>query len=204
MLKYGGERKVGVVTKIVLLNFKVSLLVAILGGTLTWASCGPKAPYSDIKTDRTGGLAGQGNRAGQSASTMPNTPATPIEPPAFFDPASGQIKDLPMYPGSKRETMQFGPISGYENLTTRFRTGANFDAVTKYFDQVATRMGWTVVANNRGTDNYSWQLSKGVDDLAQVSVAKGNGNNNVYITVSRSRKQAGPEPQASTKPQGDK
>jgi hypothetical protein len=106
------------------------------------------------------------------SSPAPGASAAAGPTPAYFDPKTGQIKNLPLYPGAKVRRVQYGPINGTPQVSLAALSTAPFEKVTAFYDKVVKDNGWTVDDSGRGENSYSWQLSRGQTDRAAIRVDK--------------------------------
>jgi hypothetical protein len=164
------------------LGFVVMITCGLLPG------CRHTPSYSDIKVDKSGSLANSnaarpeaegstdsGNPLAMipQASPVPDASAGPgPAPPSFLDPKTGQIRNLPLYPGARVRNVQFGPINGTPQVTVQAFVRAPFERVTAFYDQAVKENGWTIDDNSRDADSYVWQLSRGQTDHAAIRVDK--------------------------------
>jgi len=152
------------------------------------AACRHSPSYSDIKVDKDGSLANSnaarpqpepsveaanplvplpGSSAGVDPSASPSGTA-----PSFLDTKTGQIKNLPLYPGAKVRGLQFGPMNGTTQATLQALTRAPFEKVTAFYDQVIRENGWIIDDSSREPNSYTWQLRRGQSDRAAIRVDK--------------------------------
>jgi len=154
-------------------------------------ACHHNPSYNDIKLEKAGSLANaNGGRpeAGSSSplEAAPNSPLVPVPDPsqapgssafsgptpAYFDPKTGQIKNLPLFPGAKVRKLQYGPINGTPQVSLAAMSTAPFEKVTAFYDKAVKDNGWSIDDNSRGEKTYSWQLSRGQTDRAAIRVDK--------------------------------
>lgn len=168
------------------LRRSVHAIVVFVLFTVSMSACGKKASYSDIKVDSNGSLAGQPTPAQRTMpSVAPGEQGNGVKTPDFYDTSTGQIKDIPMFPGAKRDNFQFGPVSGYQTVMIRAKTRAPFDTITKFYDEELKKHGWSITENNRSKENFSWTLSRGDSTTANVVVSNDTLNNQIYILINR-------------------
>jgi hypothetical protein len=106
-----------------------------------------------------------------SSDSSQASPA-PGPTPSYFDPKTGQIRNLPLFPGAKVRKIQYGPINGTPQVTLQAMTRAPFEKVTAYYDKVVKDNGWAIDDSGPGENSYSWQLSRGQTDRAAIRVDK--------------------------------
>ncbi|HUK91926.1 MAG TPA: hypothetical protein VLZ81_16100 [Blastocatellia bacterium] len=200
--------KFGTVSGLLLLTISLALALAASTG------CQRKPSYSDIKVNQSGGLANQNSSssnniaaalAAGSQTPVPGSSAAQANAsphgaviPAFFDQKTGQIKDLPMIPHSRVESMQYGPSGGFMTMSMQAKTVEPFDKITAFYDSAIKSAGWRIVTNDRNTDEFTWRLVKGDDDGATVQVAKGPKPGVTFVSIIRLNHL--PEPKSSPTP----
>jgi hypothetical protein len=188
----------------------IVLTAALLSG------CGPRKPaYSDMKTDKDGRAVGQENNnqsgAGENtakADSPPDTTAQPPQPtatqppqpvqappkiPAFFDMATGQIKDVPSYPNAVRTNVQYGPIEGHDTALLVLQTRDQIEKIAAFYDKAAKTAGWTVVNQVKDTGFYKIEIKKGDRDEARIQAMRDERTGMVSIGLSRITKQPQPK-----------
>jgi hypothetical protein len=90
--------------------------------------------------------------------------------PSYLDQKTGQIKNLPLYPGASARGLQYGPINGTSQVTVQARTRAPFEKVTAFYDRVVKENGWIIDDNSREQNSYVWQLRRSEGDRAAIRV----------------------------------
>ena len=185
-----------------LIQMKLSLYFAVGLALLLNAACGHKPSYSQIDTDQAGKASNQ-NAAASSVATKPSqlpdsqppetspqaapTQAAGVAPPSFFDSRTGQIKDLPSYPGSRRVRIGFGPVSGFESMGLLLSSRDPFDKVVAFYEQAIKSNGWTVVENSRADNTCQWTLSKEAGQGVVQVTTQPQGRPVVYVTLQRAK-----------------
>jgi len=106
------------------------------------------------------------------SSQASGDPAVAAATPAYFDPKTGQIRNLPLFPGAKVRKVQYGPINGTPQVTLAALSAAPFDKITAFYDKVVKDNGWTIDDSGRGENSCTWQLSRGRTDRAAIRVDK--------------------------------
>src|SRR5262249_27374853 len=106
------------------------------------------------------------------SSPSPDPSASPAATPSYFDQKTGQIRNLPLYPRAKVMSVQYGPINGAPQVMLQAMCREPFEKVTAFYEAVIKDNGWIVDDNSRGTDSYTWQLSRGRTDRAAIRVDK--------------------------------
>jgi len=164
------------------------------------ASCSRTPSYSDIKVEKGGSLANANTARPQTApstepadplapvpgsspavpasslmpvpgsSAWPDPSASPAATPAYLDQKTGQIRNLPLYPRAKVMGVQYGPIGGIPQVTLQAMCRGPFEKVTAFYEKVIKDNGWIVDDNSRGSNSYTWQLSRGQTDRAAIRV----------------------------------
>ena len=109
---------------------------------------------------------------------------SPTGTPAYLDPKTGRIKDLPLYPHAKVMGLQYGPIGGVSQVTLQAMIREPFEKVTAFYDKAVKDNGWTIDDNSRGVNSYTWQLSRGATDRAAIRIDK-NEIGRVSISLAR-------------------
>jgi hypothetical protein len=173
------------------------------------AGCGHKPSYSEIDSNQSGKAANQSSPApggpekptalpGEPAHLPETAPASapgeqkPVPLPAFFDSATGQIKDLPGYPRARRTNIQFGPLNGYDTMLITLTTRDPFDKVVAFYDQAVKSNGWTIVENSRDPNKYQWTLLK-ESGQGMIVIAKEEQRPLVYVTLDRVKSSSPPK-----------
>jgi len=172
------------------------------------AGCGHKPSYSEIEPDNSGKAANQ-NSSPSNGADKPADPAgaaarlaetapepenqqKPILPPPFYDSATGQIKDLPSYPGARRTNIQYGPVNGFDTMLLRMRSKDPFEKVVAFYDQAVKKNGWTIVDNSRDPNKYQWTLLK-ESGQGMIVIAKEEQRPLVYVTLDRVKSSGPPK-----------
>ena len=106
------------------------------------------------------------------SSQSSGDPAVAAATPSYFDQKTGQIRNLPLFPGAKVRKVQYGPINGTPQVTLAALSTAPFDKITAFYDKVVKDNGWTIDDSGRGENSWTWQLSRGQTDRAAIRVDK--------------------------------
>lgn len=191
------------------LFFVILILIAVFS-----MACGPSTEYSDVKTDNRNGAyrtLPPADNAGQTPDQTASQPAQPVtpptvptpeqapatqtakKPPAFLDEKTGQIKDLPDYPESRRTNAQVGPVNDVSTAMFISETKDGMEAIGKFYDQVAKKEGWHVVIRILESDNYKLELQKGELDEGLVQARRDTQTGITTIVVSRIEKSPQPK-----------
>jgi hypothetical protein len=183
------------------MNKRVTVLCLVLAGIATGA-CKHKPAYSDIDANANRPASNQNQNAeaqpnaaqpsaGESqASPPPATPPEAPKPPAFkrprfLDEVSGEIKDLPGYPGAYRATGRIGP-SGEANMASFvLQSSDSMDKIVAFYERVIKANRWTVLNKVIDQEASEWRLSKGQDESAKVEVKKDQQTGRMTILVVR-------------------
>ena len=130
---------------------------------------------------------------GQSPENKP-VPPGPIKPASFWNPITGEIKDLPSYPGGARMNVQYGPLNGVDSAFILLSTGDPIEKIAAYYDKSAKSAGWTVAERMSDSEMYKLKLKKGDLNEALIQVEKDVQNGSRRIMLSRLEK---PKPAAN-------
>ena len=185
---------------------KFFLISITLLAVFTLAACGRKtSEYQDQGTQAVNrntspppdaapaDSAAQQPTAEQASANKPVQTA-PVKPASFWNQTTGEIKDLPSYPGGARMNMQYGPINGVDSAMIMMITVDPLEKVASYYDKSVKSAGWTVAERMIDPGIYKVKLKKGDLDEALVQVEKDAQTGNQRITISRLEK---PKPPAS-------
>ena len=130
-----------------------------------------------------------------SAQAPENKPAPPppIKTASFWNPNTGEIKDLPSYPGGARMNVQYGPVNGVDSAFIMLTTGDTVEKIAAYYDKSVKSAGWKVTERMSDSELYKVKLKKGDLDEALVQVEKDAQTGARRILLSRLEK---PKPPA--------
>jgi len=166
-----------------LFRFCVGLILM----ALCFSACRHKPAYSDIDPEA---IKNQNrNTASQPAAAPTSGEARPpVKRPSFVGAENTLIRDLPDYPHGRRTNLVMGPNQGQNVLTILLTTADSMDSVIPFYDQVVKKNGWTVVSRVVDQELSEWNLRKGENDLARVTVKKEPQTQRLLIDVYRSEK----------------
>src|SRR5262249_40420007 len=111
----------------------------------------------------------------------PSPEASASRTPNFLDPRTAQIRNLPLYPGARAMSVQYGPIGGITQITLQASTRAAFEDVTAFYDKVVKDNGWTIDDNSRDTNSYTWQLTRGRTEHGAIRVDREQDRVNISL-----------------------
>ena len=111
-----------------------------------------------------------------------------IQMPAFFDANTGQIKDLPTYPKSKRSTMQISTANDTPTVIIVYQLYGTAEEAAAFYEKQIKANGWTVITSSKTPDYYDWQLKKGERDQAAVNIRR-DAQQPAYLILSVNRNQ---------------
>jgi hypothetical protein len=131
--------------------------------------------------------------AAQSPETKPPQPAAAMKA-SFWNPKTGEIKDLPTYPGGARMNVQYGPINGVDSAFILLTTADPVEKIAAFYDKSVKSAGWTVAERMSDSELYKVKLKKGDLNEALVQVEKDIQTGNRRILLSRLEK---PKPPAN-------
>jgi len=162
------------------------ILITVFGVA---SGCAHKPAYSNINTDRPRAVENSNASDTPAPASDPITAATPsnatdggqaaaaseptrVKPPAFMDPATGGVKDLPNYPKSHRINFMYGPMGGNDTMSIVLRSKDSMDAIASFYDDAVKKNGWTVTDKTRDPELSEWNVKKGDRDTGRVRVLK--------------------------------
>lgn len=180
------------------MNKEVKLVWLLAVGMLLVSVACRKPAYSEIDTNRSRASQNQ-NAAGQAGAAQITADQTPeagaaqpppqaFKRPTFLDAVTGDIKDLPAYPGANKISVQFGPMQGSNFASFVLQTGDPMDKITAYYERIIKSNNWTVTDKTIDPELSEWALKKGENDSASVKVKKDPQSGRMNIVIVRGEK----------------
>jgi hypothetical protein len=112
--------------------------------------------------------------------------------PAFLDMQTGEVKDLPSYPKSQRETIQYGPLPDEAEMASLVLSASgSMDSIAAFYDKSIKSNGWEVTVRNRDPEFSEWKVKKGDRDEGQVTVKRDPVKGGLVIQIVRTTKAVG-------------
>jgi len=129
------------------------------------------------------------------AETKPAQPAA-IKPPPFLNLTTGEIDDLPSYPGGSRMSVQYGPVNGMDAGFIMLTTNAPVDQIAAFYEKTVKSQGWSVSNRLADPEIYRLTLKKDAFNEAIVQVEKDpqSGNRRIVLTRLQKPKQPAEQP----------
>ncbi|MCI0486659.1 MAG: hypothetical protein L0229_08675 [Blastocatellia bacterium] len=171
------------------------LLLAALMVTVSVA-CRQKPAYSDMELGPSpGNDQSNANQAAPPSNANANAPGAAAQNsnsqsarsklPSFMDERTGEIKDLPSYPGSYRTNAQYGPDRGINRAFVALQTSDSVDRIAAFYNDAIKSNGWTVVNTLHEPELYKIEFKKGDNDQGSVQAQKNPLASTVDIVLSR-------------------
>jgi hypothetical protein len=117
-----------------------------------------------------------------------SAPPSAMNPPSFWNPTTGEIKDLPSYPGGSRMNVQYGPLNGMDTGFIMLTTMDSMEKIAAYYDKAIKAQGWTVANKMADQEMYKVQLKKDANNEAIVQVEKQPQTKQLRIVLTRLQK----------------
>ena len=121
----------------------------------------------------------------EAAARNSNSQPAPFKLPSFMDERTGEIKDLPAYPGSYRTNAQYGPDRGMNVALVALQTVDSVDKIAAFYNNAIKSNGWTVVSKAQEPELYKIELKKGDIHYGSVQAQKNPLASTVDILLSR-------------------
>ena len=130
------------------------------------------------------------------------TPAQPttMKPAAFWNATTGEIADLPSFPGGARMSVQYGPVGGMDTAFIILSTNQPVDKISAFYEKAIKSNGWTVVTRLTDPEVYKVTLKKDASNEAIVQVEKDPQTGYRRIVLTRLHKPAQPAAQPAEQP----
>ena len=108
----------------------------------------------------------------QPAETKPAQP-TAYKTPAFWNSTTGEIEDLPSFPGGARMNVQYGPLNGMDTAFIMFsRPIGPLATIAAFYDKAIKSNGWSVANKLTDPEVYKVTLKKDASNEAIIQVEK--------------------------------
>ena len=129
-------------------------------------------------------------------------PAGPVKPPPFWNMTTGEISDLPSFPGGARMNVNYGPINGMDSAFIVLSTSQPIDKIAAFYDKAIKSNGWTVVTKLADPEIYKVSLKKDAFNEAIIQVEKDpqSGIRRIGLTRLQKPKQPASQPADQPKP----
>ena len=168
------------------------LLAALTVGATV--ACRQKPAYSDMQLGPS--ASNNQNSANQPAPALnandagaaarnSNSQAAQFKLPLFIDERTGEIKDLPTYPGAYRSNAQYGPQKGADSAFVALQTGDSIEKVAAFYNNAIKSNGWTVSTTTHEPEFYQIDFKKGDTHQGTVQARKNPQTGYVDIGLSR-------------------
>jgi hypothetical protein len=158
-------------------------------GTLPETPPSPEAPPMD----------GEPPSGAPPAETKPAQPTT-YKVPAFWNSTTGEIADLPSFPGGARMSVQYGPINGMDTAFIVLSTNQPLDTISAFYDKAIKSNGWSVANKLTDPEVYKVTLKKDAFNEAIVQVEKDPQTGYRRIVLTRLQKPKQPAAQPAEQP----
>lgn len=132
-----------------------------------------------------------GNEAPPVGLQPPQTNSAPpaaMPPPPFWNTTTGEIKDLPSYPGGARMNVQYGPLNGMDTGFVMLTTMDPMEKIAAFYDKAIKAQGWTVANKLADQEMYKVQLKKDANNEAIVQVEREPQARHLRIVLTRLQK----------------
>ncbi|HEX5734597.1 MAG TPA: hypothetical protein VF131_17310 [Blastocatellia bacterium] len=144
---------------------------------------------------------------GETPPSVPPAETSPVQPttlttPAFWNSTTGDISDLPSFPGGARMSVQYGPINGMDTAFIVLSTNQPLDTIAAFYENAIKRNGWSVVNKLTDPEVYKVTLKKDASNEAIVQVEKDpqTGYRRIVLTRLQKPKQPAAQPAEQPKP----
>ena len=132
----------------------------------------------------------------------PPAQPTTMKMPSFWNTTTGEIQDLPSFPGGARMNVQYGPINGIETGFIVLSTNQPIETIAAFYDKAIKSNGWSVVNKLTDPEMYKVSLKKDAFNEAVIQVDKDpqTGIRRIGLTRLQKPKQPAGQPAEPPKP----